>query len=371
MIEISVIVPVYNGEAYLQELIESVLASDLTNLELILINDGSHDGSADICEKYRKKDKRVKYYRKENGGIASSRNLGLKKAQGRYICFMDQDDYIAPDGLSKMFQVCEACNCDFCSADLFYWDGEHRRKKSIIEANEVLNERQCKEYCKYILAGTKIDYQKSVVKTNRISGAVWNYLFRNDFLTDFRLHFIQYVDYEDDLVFLVNCFRNAGKVCLIEEAYYSWRYGHESESRRMKYIEGFYQKRSNYRSYIVETLHCICENNLEYQDFLYYFDGYTAWKTLENEIIGKKGFRNSDLSACLSQILMKELKPEYRKDVLRQFTGYKKVVLNAVYRKNYLLAYTVLVCKLLVTKLLRFLQHYKWFLKLHGDISKL
>lgn len=91
---ISVIVPVYNAENTLRQCVESILSQEYKHLELILIDDGSKDGSPAICDEYAVKDKRVKVFHKGNGGVSSARNLGLDYAQGEWITFVDSDDYI-------------------------------------------------------------------------------------------------------------------------------------------------------------------------------------------------------------------------------------------------------------------------------------
>ena len=90
----SVIVPVYNAESTLKHCIDSILGQDYRDFELLLINDGSKDGSPAICDKYVAKDNRVKIFHKPNGGVSSARNLGLKKAQGEWVTFIDADDYV-------------------------------------------------------------------------------------------------------------------------------------------------------------------------------------------------------------------------------------------------------------------------------------
>ena len=97
MEKISIIIPIYNAEKYIDETIESVLKQTYSNIEVILVDDGSRDKSAEICAKYASKDKRVKYIYKENGGVSSARNRGLKEATGQYIGFMDADDIAEPD----------------------------------------------------------------------------------------------------------------------------------------------------------------------------------------------------------------------------------------------------------------------------------
>lgn len=102
---ISVIVPVYNAEKYLTQCVESILRQDFTDFELLLINDGSKDKSGLICDEYAQKDQRVKVFHKENSGVSSTRNLGIDKAQGEYIAFIDSDDYVDSNYLSILTNV--------------------------------------------------------------------------------------------------------------------------------------------------------------------------------------------------------------------------------------------------------------------------
>lgn len=92
--KISVIVPVYNVEKYLYRCIDSILAQTFTDFELLLIDDGSKDKSGEICDEYARKDKRLRVFHKENGGVSSARNVGLDNALGEYICFCDADDWV-------------------------------------------------------------------------------------------------------------------------------------------------------------------------------------------------------------------------------------------------------------------------------------
>ncbi len=121
MPEISVIIPVYNCGKYLKKCVDSVLNQSFKDLELILINDGSFDGSGNICEEYQKKDCRVKVIHQENKGVSSARNAGLDVAQGRLIGFVDSDDYLAPDMYEFLYNnlknnkahvsICGIVNC--------------------------------------------------------------------------------------------------------------------------------------------------------------------------------------------------------------------------------------------------------------------
>lgn len=101
---ISVLVPVYNVKDYLRHCIESVLAQSETSFELLLVDDGSTDGSGDICDEYALKDERIRVIHQQNQGVSAARNAALDSARGEWICFLDSDDYVAPDYLSAFMQ---------------------------------------------------------------------------------------------------------------------------------------------------------------------------------------------------------------------------------------------------------------------------
>lgn len=121
-VRVSVIIPVYNVEKYLEECVESVINNTLRDIEIICVDDGSTDGSAKIIERFAEKDSRVKVISKENGGLSSARNAGMKKATGEYILFLDSDDYIEPRALEYLYAEAKAENLDqlFFGAKSFY-----------------------------------------------------------------------------------------------------------------------------------------------------------------------------------------------------------------------------------------------------------
>lgn len=102
---ISVIIPVYNVAPYIDRCIKSVLRQTYTNIEILLIDDGSTDGSGQICEQYQKIDERIQVYHKKNGGLSDARNYGIDRATGRYITFIDSDDYITDDCIQYLFSL--------------------------------------------------------------------------------------------------------------------------------------------------------------------------------------------------------------------------------------------------------------------------
>lgn len=120
MPKVSIIVPVYNAEKYLQECVESVLCQTLSDIELILVDDGSTDSSPALCDQYAVQDHRVKVIHKPNGRAASARNAGLRAASGEYVAFVDADDWISPDMYEKMLQT----NADVTLCDYVRFQGE-------------------------------------------------------------------------------------------------------------------------------------------------------------------------------------------------------------------------------------------------------
>lgn len=128
---ISVIVPIYNQEKYVGKCIDSIIKQDFSDIEIILVNDGSKDGSLEKCKKYAKRDERVIIIDKPNEGVVKARRDGLLKAKGDYICFVDGDDYLPTDSLSIMYRIAVEHNVDMVSGNLdFVYDSFNLRKKS-------------------------------------------------------------------------------------------------------------------------------------------------------------------------------------------------------------------------------------------------
>ena len=131
--KISVIVPVYNAEAFLDDCIRSVIAQEHTDWELILVNDGSKDGSGEICRKYAEADARIQYYEKPNGGVSTARNLGLEKAGGKYISFVDSDDTVTADYCTRLLEkMTESVDMVVLGLQHAYPDGSTRLLSSRI-----------------------------------------------------------------------------------------------------------------------------------------------------------------------------------------------------------------------------------------------
>lgn len=136
---LSVIMPIYNGEKYLAQAIESVLNQECKDLELILVNDGSTDNSEAICRKYEIADQRIKYYKKENSGVSDTRNFGINKAQGEYIAFLDCDDVFCKNFYTHKFHnELKNSKVDIASLGFIWGDGKIENgilNTTVIDAN--------------------------------------------------------------------------------------------------------------------------------------------------------------------------------------------------------------------------------------------
>lgn len=123
---VSVIVPAYNIEDYIGNVIDSIIGQTYLNWELILINDGSKDCTGDICEEYAKKDNRIRVIHKENGGLVGARKSGLKEAEGEYIFYVDGDDWITSDALELLCECAKRENADIVIADYIHVQGDEK-----------------------------------------------------------------------------------------------------------------------------------------------------------------------------------------------------------------------------------------------------
>lgn len=216
---ISVIVPVYNVEEYLKDCIESILCQTYTDFELILINDGSTDNSASVCDEYAKKDERVSVIHQDNSGASSARNNGLCRAIGDYIMFIDSDDYIKDDMFEKLITACEENGADIavCGATIVQKNGVHEQIKSDVSTLTVCDKEQAAE----LIIG-------------ELNNALWNKLIKKSVIGNNQLEVGK--TYGEDYDFIVRILCNCSKVCFIPESLYYYR-KNESSVTAAKFSE--------------------------------------------------------------------------------------------------------------------------------------
>ena len=174
MPKVSVIVPIYNVEKYLEKCINSLLSQTLEDIQIILVNDGSKDNSGNIAKEYEKNNNdRVIYVEKENGGLSDARNYGLKYATGDFIAFLDSDDYIEKNAYEEMYNKAIEENADYVECD-FIW-----------------------EFPNKIRVDKQYPYKNKKEMLSFVRVVAWNKLIKRQLITDNNLEFPKGLRYED------------------------------------------------------------------------------------------------------------------------------------------------------------------------------
>ena len=164
---ISIILPIYNVEAYLPQSVESVLNQTYKDLQIILVDDGSNDGSSSLCEEYAKKDTRIKVIHKSNGGLSDARNVGTEAATGEWIFYLDADDWMELSTLEMLYDFAVRNNCDVVQGGLYYAYPDHMLKREekepvVLDRNAAMRELIVNDRVKNFAWGKL--YKASLVK---------------------------------------------------------------------------------------------------------------------------------------------------------------------------------------------------------------
>ena len=192
MVKVSIIVPVYNVESYLERCLDSLINQTLKDIEIIVVNDGSPDNSQELIDRYKKKDRRVISLMKENGGLSSARNYGLKKATGEYIGYVDSDDWIDHTMYEKMYKKAKEDDSDIVSCDYYkaYDNGNHVVMPGLLlESNDMKKNYIISVPC----AWNKIYKREIISKKHWPEGMIYEDFASNPLLIK-KINKISYVD---------------------------------------------------------------------------------------------------------------------------------------------------------------------------------
>lgn len=205
---ISVILPVYNTEHYLKQCLDSVLCQTYRDFEVILIDDGSADGSGDICDEYAQKDRRVKVIHQKNRGVSSARNAGLREASGEWISFVDSDDWLEADMFQVLLTGAEKYQADIAAGDVYEesergWTIRNIWKELGAESDDCFSGE--KKFL-YGLSYTPV---------------LWNKLIKRTLMEQF---FDEACTYGEDTLFLVEVVKKAQRVAVIKKPVYHYRF---------------------------------------------------------------------------------------------------------------------------------------------------
>ena len=252
--KLSIIVPVYNGESHIENTVRSILRSSYQNLELLLIDDGSTDGSLSLCQKLAASDSRIKVYHKENGGIGDARNFGLAHTTGDYIGFCDQDDEISEEMYQKMLSriVSDGSQAAIC--------GCYRQKRN---GGKVVFE----QYTDSVFAGQLIVEKLLLPMLFRGFSAhsnheisiymnIWKCIISRQLIEDNAMKFRTFVTHEDDFIMLLQLFLHAEKISTLSDILYFWNTNTKSEMHQSaeRYQPDLEKKQRCLMSYVVKQL---------------------------------------------------------------------------------------------------------------------
>lgn len=241
MPKISVIVPVYCAETYLEKCIECILAQTFLDLELLLVDDGSPDNSGIICDSYANRDSRVRVIHKKNGGVSSARNEGLKQATGTYVMFCDSDDFVDPSWCIELYTIMEDKNVDIGICGYSYVDSEGKDLNRIhIFSNESVSVLLPKSIW-------NIYYQCFL-------NMPWNKIFRKSIIDKHGITFKEGLQYNEDLLFVLD-YLLVGNVIIgmVNKPLYHYRQDVENSLTR-RHIPNLWQIKNEVFGKLDETL---------------------------------------------------------------------------------------------------------------------
>lgn len=311
MKKVSIIVPVYNVEKYIKRCLDSLVGQTLDDIEIIIVNDGSPDNSQNIIDEYVKKyPKMIKSYIKENNGQGSARNLGIKKATGEYLGFVDSDDFIELDMFEKMYNLAKQTNSDIvtCNYKIFY------------EASEKIEN--------YDL---EID-NKNIVKEVIIKQpAPWNKIIKREIFAKYELEFPEGIIYEDyALMPLIGPL--AHRITHLNECLYYYVVRENSSMTQNKFNKKFHNIIT-----ATEFLFNKIKDDKLYQQYYDEYEYVIICNLLRESYIRLKGFNEAEyilleIIDWLKQNMPKWYKNKYYK---KRFNFREKIYNYLVYKKKY------------------------------------
>ena len=224
--KVSIIVPVYNAEKYLEKSLNSLVSQSLPDIEIICVNDGSTDSSLEILERFANIDERIVVVTQPNQGQSVARNVGLRLAKGEYVGFLDADDWVEPDAFEKLYTKANGSDISICSIKVCA-DGSEKLDDTYLSLrvfpknldNKVFTHKDCADFL------------------FRISVTPWNKIYKRQFLNDFGIRFVDNVNFEDNIFFL-ETFLNAKSIVLIRESLVCYRvdsltsYSHNGDDKK-------------------------------------------------------------------------------------------------------------------------------------------
>ena len=224
---ISIVVPIYNVENYLKKCVDTLINQTYRNIEIILVDDGSKDNCGKICDEYQEKDDRIKVVHKKNGGLSDARNAGIKEATGKYIAFLDADDYVDSTMYEKLYNVIKKEKAEIAICGYSRISEENIETKYPLKVEKYKKDRSIL----YNMIGT---LPKDAEDIN-IGMSVWKCLYDLEIIKKNELFFqSERVYISEDIIFQIEYFEFVNKVGLISDPLYKYRYNEVSLSKKYR-----------------------------------------------------------------------------------------------------------------------------------------
>lgn len=224
MDKISVILPVYKVEKYIRKCMESVLNQTYTNLEIILVDDGSPDNCGKICDQYAKRDSRVKVIHKKNGGAPAARNDAIDICTGDWIAYVDPDDWVEINEFEEIMKVAKRDNPDIIIFNTYLNDGKSQKVMQAFPKNFVTENKKFI----YLMQLSALNKNYTPYMQEWSQGFPWDKLFKASLIKDNNIYWPTNLKANDDVVFCLHAFQYANKVSYINKTLYHYRMNPES-----------------------------------------------------------------------------------------------------------------------------------------------
>lgn len=306
---ISIVVTAYNGERTLEKTLGSIeqAAAKVEEVEILIIDDGSTDSTAEICNSFVQRNKKIRYIFQENKGVAEARNTGMKNASGDYLWFIDADDEIIPESIKILDEKVKLCEYDVITFGWYDWNDERKEAIRIVDGDLVIDSAtKCQEMAAFLVTSGYVESHQPKVSNQFLRGVVWNHLYKRSLIENNELRFFAFWNNEDDWIFNVEVFENAQTLLFIPDCLYSYRIAMNSLSRKKRYVEDMYKKRGDGVAWIYKKIDAICDDKKRAEEYKGILQRKLLLLTLYNETSVEKHMSTTQASKYIAKAVKTE-----------------------------------------------------------------